>query len=210
MDESAMLRAGPADAPLLMLAHGAGAPMDSDWMETMCAALAQHGVATLRFEFAYMASRRTGGRKPPPKAEKLVDEYLAALDAVAGPAPQFIGGKSMGGRVASLVAGGLHKSGRIEGLVCLSYPFHPPGSPEKLRTGHLQDFAVPTLICQGTRDPFGTRDEVLGYGLAPAIELHFTEDGDHDLAPRRSVTGQSPAEALDAVAAAVAAFVRRG
>jgi predicted alpha/beta-hydrolase family hydrolase len=203
-----MLRTGPDGAPLLLFAHGAGASMESDWMTAACAALARHGVATLRFEFDYMAARRSGGRKPPPRAEKLLDEYLAALDAASGDAPRFIGGKSMGGRVASLVATDLHKAGRINGLVVLSYPFHPPAKPEATRTAHLADLAVPTLICQGTRDPFGSRDEVETYTLSPAIQLAWTEDGDHDLAPRRSVTGQNLDGALEVVAATVAGFVR--
>src|SRR5690606_24851719 len=103
------------------------------------ALLAERGLATLRFEFAYMAGRRQGGsRKPPPKAERLVDEYRAAVAAVPPGAPLLIGGKSMGGRVASLVADELNAAGRIAGLVCLGYPFHPPGRPDKLRTSHLE------------------------------------------------------------------------
>ncbi len=97
-------------------------------------------------------------------------KIFAELIEHLGTGPLIIGGKSMGGRVASMVADQLFEAGRIAGLVCLGYPFHPPGKPEKLRTAHLEGLQTPTLICQGTRDEFGTRDEVLTYALAPSIE----------------------------------------
>ena len=203
-----LLHAGPADGPQLVLAHGAGAAMDSEWMTALCTLLAARGIATVRFEFAYMAARRTGQRKPPPKAEKLVDDYLGVLAQLDPDRPTVIGGKSMGGRVASLIAEAEWASGRIAGLACFGYPFHPPEKPEQLRTAHLATLTVPTLICQGTRDLFGTRDEVEGYGLPAAIEFCWIEDGDHDLKPRRSVTGMGGAAALEVVADRAAAFVR--
>jgi predicted alpha/beta-hydrolase family hydrolase len=141
-------------------------------------------VSTYRFEFAYMAARREGARKPPPKAERLMDEYRAAVAAVPAGGPLVIGGKSMGGRVASLVADELFTAGRIAGLVCLGYPFHPPKKPEQLRTAHLKQLVCPALIVQGERDPFGGRDEVESYGLSRAIRFHWAADGDHDLGPR--------------------------
>lgn len=184
------LDAGVRDAELtLVLAPGAGAPADSAWMEEMTARLAGAGLRVLRFDFDYMAERRrTGSRRPPPKAEALVAEYAAA---VAAAAPRvhgrlLIGGKSLGGRVASLVADRLFAEGTISGLVCLGYPFHPPKQPEKLRTAHLEELACPALVVQGERDPFGTPDEVAGYRLSPNIKVHWAPDGDHDLAPRRS------------------------
>src|SRR4249919_3273584 len=101
--------------------------MDSPFLKTMAALLAERGLATSRFEFAYMAARRQGGgRKPPPRAERLMDEYRAAVAAMPKGPPLLIGGKSMGGRVASLMADELHATGRIAALVCLGYPFHPP------------------------------------------------------------------------------------
>ena len=132
-----------------------------------------------------MAARREGGpRKPPPRAERLTDEYRAAVAAVPHGAPLIIGGKSMGGRVASLVADDLFAAGRIAGLACLGYPFHPPNKPEQLRTAHLQALACPALIVQGERDPFGTRAEVEAFSLSSAIRWHWASDGDHDLGPR--------------------------
>ena len=201
------LFSGPADAEItLLLAHGAGAPMDSAWMHAFADRLAAKNIRTARFEFSYMASRRTGeGRKPPPRAETLLAEYRAAVAAVETRARLFIGGKSMGGRVASMIADELFRDKKIAGLVCLGYPFHPPGSPKKLRTAHLENLAAPTLICQGERDPFGTREEVAGYKLSSNIALHWLEDGDHDFRPRKA-SGLTLGGNLDAAAEKVAAW----
>jgi predicted alpha/beta-hydrolase family hydrolase len=198
---------GPSDAPItILLAHGAGAPMDSNSMINAAKALAAKGLRVARFEFAYMAARRHGERKPPPKAETVMPEYVAAVEALSATGTLLIGGKSMGGRVASMVAGELHAAGKVAGLVCLGYPFHPPGRPTQLRTKHLETLTCPALIVQGTRDEFGTRDEVETYGLSPAITLLWLEDGDHDLKPRKSVSGFSAAQHLQTMAAEVRAF----
>ena len=202
-----LLTTGPANArATLMLAHGAGAPMDNDWMNKMADGLGKAGLRVIRFEFAYMAARRQGERRPPPKAERVMPEYREAVAQAAVHGPLFIGGKSMGGRVASMVAQELFDTGAIKGLVCLGYPFHPPGKPDDLRTAHLEKLTVPALICQGTRDPFGTREEVPGYKLSPAIELFWLEDGDHDLKPRKAISGRSFADNLGATIARLAAF----
>lgn len=196
---TAFLFVGSEDAvATVLLAHGAGAPMDSAAMTAAASALAGVGFRVARFEFAYMAGRRTeGSRKPPPKADKLIPEYLAAVEALGAVfGPLILGGKSMGGRVASMVADDLHADGRVSGLLCLGYPFHPPGKPDQLRTAHLQNLRTPALICQGTRDPFGSRDEVPTYPLSSAIELFWLEDGDHDLKPRKSISGFSAADHL--------------
>jgi uncharacterized protein len=202
------LFAGPDDAAVtLLLAHGSGAPMDSPAMNAAAAALAGEGLRIARFEFSYMAARRTeGSRRPPPKAETLNPEFRAAVADLAAKGPLVIGGKSMGGRVASMVADELFAEGRIAGLLCLGYPFHPPEKPTQLRTAHLLTLKTPALICQGTRDPFGTKDEVLGYGLPERIRLFWLEDGDHDLKPRKSVSGFSPADHLATMARTVRAF----
>ncbi|MEI3854534.1 MULTISPECIES: alpha/beta hydrolase family protein [unclassified Ensifer] len=202
---------GPDDADVtILLAHGAGAPMDSASMTATARALAAVGFRVARFEFGYMAARRTSdGRKPPPRAETLNPEYVAAIEALDSKGPLIIGGKSMGGRVASMVADQLHASGKITGLLCLGYPFHPPAKPEQLRTKHLAGLKTPTLICQGTRDEFGTREEVPGYTLSDAIEVLWLEDGDHDLKPRKSLSGFSAADHLRTVADAVAAWAAR-
>jgi predicted alpha/beta-hydrolase family hydrolase len=197
---------GPEQAKhIVLLAHGAGAPMDSPTLTSTVKALAGLGFRVARFEFDYMAGRRTeAGRKPPPRAEKLNPEYIAAVDALDARRPIIIGGKSMGGRVASMVADVLFASGKVRGLLCLGYPFHPPAKPEQLRTKHLVGLKTPTLIVQGTRDAFGTREDVCAYTLSPAIEILWLEDGDHDLKPRRSISGFSTADHLKSMAEAVA------
>ncbi|MDB5536053.1 MAG: Alpha/beta hydrolase [Devosia sp.] len=203
---------GPEDAEVtILLAHGAGAPMDSGSMNATTKVLAAAGLRIARFEFAYMASRRTdAGRRPPPRADKVMPEFVAAVDDL-GPTngPLIIGGKSMGGRVASMVADPLYEAGRIAGLLCLGYPFHPPGQPEQLRTKHLVGLKTPSLIVQGTRDEFGTRQEVVHYELSSAIELMWLDDGDHDLKPRKTISGFSAADHLATMASAVQGWIGR-
>ena len=199
---------GPEDARFtLLLAHGAGAPMDSASMNATAKALAAAGIRVARFEFGYMAARRTGHKKPPPKAETVIPEYVAAVDDL-GPTdgPLLIGGKSMGGRVASMAADALFDAKRIAGLVCLGYPFHPPGRPTQLRSAHLSDLRTPTLIVQGTRDEFGVPDEVKTYDLSKSIELLWLGDGDHDLKPRKAISGFTTAQHLQTLADRVHAF----
>ena len=199
---------GPDNPPAtILLAHGAGAPMDSKSMTAASEALVGKGFRIARFEFAYMAARRTSdARKPPPKAETLIPEYMEAVKEVASSGPLIIGGKSMGGRVASIIADELYDQGAICGLLCLGYPFHPPGKPQQLRTAHLKNLRTPTLICQGTRDEFGTREEVSTYPLSPAISVLWLEDGDHDLAPRKKISGFSVADHLATMAARTSAW----
>lgn len=187
----------------ILLAHGAGAPMDSDAMNAIARALVARDFRVARFEFEYMAARRMGRRKPPPKAALLIGEYEEAAASLAHSKRLIVGGKSMGGRVASMVAANLHKAGMATGLLCLGYPFHPPGKPDSLRTAHLADLGVPTLIVQGSRDPLGNRDEVAGYRLSPSIEVMWLEDGDHDFRPRKSVTGLSAADHINSLSRAV-------
>ncbi|AZO81628.1 MULTISPECIES: alpha/beta family hydrolase [unclassified Bosea (in: a-proteobacteria)] len=202
---------GPEQAKVtILLAHGAGAPMDSPSMTAAAKALGGAGFLVARFEFDYMAGRRTDGRRaPPPRAEKLNPQYLAAIDALDSKGPLIIGGKSMGGRVASMVADELLAAGQIHGLLCLGYPFHPPGKPEQLRTAHLAGLKTPTLIAQGTRDEFGTREDVSAYALSPLIELLWLEDGDHDLKPRKSISGFSATDHLKTMAEAVSTWAER-
>jgi predicted alpha/beta-hydrolase family hydrolase len=202
---------GPEDARVtIVLAHGAGAPMDSASMNAAARALAAADFRVVRFEFGYMAARRSGERKPPPKAETVMPEYVAAIDDL-GPTngPLIIGGKSMGGRVASMIADSEFNAKRIAGLLCLGYPFHPLGRPEQLRTKHLIGLQTPTLICQGTRDEMGNRYEVGDYGLSDAIEVLWLEDGDHDLKPRKAISGFTAAGHLKTMAEAVRNWVRQ-
>lgn len=165
---------GPGDGPLLVLAPGSGASMRSPWMEDVASALGEAGVRVARFDFPYMREER---RRPPDREPILLKTWL---EVIAELKPRAIGGKSMGGRIASMLA----DEAGVEALVCFGYPFHPPGKPEKLRTAHLLELRTPTVICQGRRDPFGTEAEVAGYGLSEAIRMVWVE-GDHSLEPRR-------------------------
>ena len=201
---------GPA-APRgrFLCAHGAGAGMASPFLSKIAALLAERDLATHRFEFHYMSERRRSGRRtPPPRAEHLTEEVVAAVMAMPPGPPVLIGGKSMGGRVASLVADRLSTEGRVCGLVCLGYPFHPPKQPAALRTAHLERLRCPTLIIQGERDPFGSRDEVTGYPLSSAITVVWASDGDHDLGPR-GASGHTRAGNLAAAADAIVRFAER-
>ncbi|MDX8540667.1 MULTISPECIES: alpha/beta family hydrolase [Mesorhizobium] len=193
----------------ILLAHGAGASMDSPSMAATAKALAAAGFQVARFEFHYMAARRYGHRKPPPRAETVNPEYIKAiadLRAKGVTGKLIIGGKSMGGRVASMVADEMFEKGDSAGLVCLGYPFHPPAKPEQLRTKHLLGLKTPTLMFQGTRDELGTKDEVATYGLSDAIEMIWLEDGDHDLKPRKAISGFSTADHLGTMAERVKAW----
>jgi predicted alpha/beta-hydrolase family hydrolase len=202
---------GPDKAEFtILLAHGAGAAMDSAAMTMASAALAKVGFRVVRFEFGYMAARRTSdGRRPPPKAELLMDEYRAAIADLKLGGRLVIGGKSMGGRVASMIVDEQRAAGKVAGLFCLGYPFHPPGKPESLRTAHLQKLESPALICQGTRDIFGDQSEVPRYDLSGNVEIRWFEDGDHDLRPRKAISGFSHADHMTSMAEAVAEWSKR-
>ncbi|SEM99096.1 hypothetical protein SAMN04487857_10852 [Pseudomonas sp. ok272] len=190
----------------LILAHGAGAPMDSSFMSDMAARLAAQGVNVLRFEFPYMAQRRVdGGKRPPNPAPRLLEcwaqVYALVRRHVAG--RLAIGGKSMGGRMASLLVDELG----ADALVCLGYPFYAVGKPQKPRVEHLAGLKAPTLIVQGERDALGNRQAVQGYDLSPSIELMWLVAGDHDLKPLKA-SGFSHEQHLAAVAQKVAAFLQ--
>lgn len=179
-----MIFDGPAEAAtVIALAHGAGAAMDTPFMNRIATGLADHGLRVARFEFPYMAQRRIDGKRRGPNTARVLDETWRQVIATLRPAQRLIiGGKSMGGRIASMVA----VDEAVDGVICLGYPFHPPAKPEKLRTAHLEAIRVPTLIVQGTRDPFGRPDEVERYGLSSSIEFCWLADGDHSFKPRKS------------------------
>jgi len=182
----------------IVLAHGAGAAMDTEFMDAFANGLAVRGLRVVRFEFPYMVQRRkTGKRRPPDREPILRETWLKVIDSV--PADRLIiGGKSMGGRITSLIA----DEANVVGLVCLGYPFHPTGKPDKLRVEHLKSIETPTLIAQGERDPFGNIDEVSGYTLSPNIQIHWLTDGEHSFKPRKA-SGRTAEEnwqdAVDAV-----------
>ena len=183
----------------LVLAHGSGVRMNAPFMTYISEALAAHGVSVLRFEFTYMTGRTSGHHNPP----ELSREFVEALSAVRSDEPVFIGGKSMGGRVASMIAEDAYQHGRIAGVICLGYPFHAPSRPDLLRTAHLVTTTVPTLICQGAQDPFGTRKQVRGYDLSDAVEFFWLEGCDHDFKPGK-LSDQTQQENIERAANAVA------
>jgi len=196
------LRDGPTEAPLrIALAHGAGQGMDSEFMNTVAKGLGREGFEVIRFEFPYMARRRTTGKKAgPDRAPVLLETWKEVIHQFED-RPLIIGGKSMGGRIASMVAVDVP----VAGVVCLGYPFHPPGKPEKLRTEHLVAFQRPCLICQGERDPFGKPEEVAHYTLSTAIEVCWIGDGDHSFKPRKK-SGRTEAQNIEQAIEAVSGF----
>ena len=200
------LHDGPADGPVLLLAHGAGAPMDSDFMTGMAGLLAGFQVHVVRFEFAYMRARGADGkRRPPSRLPALIEEFRHVISRFPK-APVFIGGKSMGGRVASMIAADPQSGKDIAGLVFLGYPFHPPGKPDALRTEHLPAITCPALVVQGERDPFGNKDDVSGYDLPANMQVFWSASGNHDLAPPKK-SGFTVQENRRAAATAIAGFI---
>jgi uncharacterized protein len=187
----------------LVLAHGAGAPMDHPFMNAIAGGLAGKDLRVARFEFPYMAARRSGGsRRAPDREPVLMQSWREVVAELGVPERIVIGGKSMGGRIASMVADELG----VAGLVCLGYPFHPPGAPTRLRTRHLEQLRTPALIVQGTRDSFGLPEEVAKYKLSPKIRLAWILDGDHSLKPRAQ-SGRTMQQNLDEAVEQVRMFV---
>jgi predicted alpha/beta-hydrolase family hydrolase len=173
---------GPANSKRTFLfAHGAGGAMDTAFMNDVAAGLAEQGIRVVRFEFPYMAARRTSGKRgAPDRAPILLDAFRQVIDEHGGGKKVFVGGKSMGGRIASMVA----DDAGVRGLVVFGYPFHPPGKPQQTRTAHLEELRTAALILQGTRDAFGTKADVATYTLSPSIRVEWMEGGDHSLKGR--------------------------
>jgi uncharacterized protein len=197
---SEYLADGPEDAGCVFLfAHGAGGPMRTPFMTSVARGLAAEAIRVVRFEFPYMAARRS----TPDRQPVLLDAWRGAIADHGGGARVAIGGKSLGGRMATMVA---DETG-VRGVVCFGYPFHPPGKPQQLRTAHLETLRTPALILQGTRDPFGTEEEVRTYALAPSMRIEWLPDGDHSLKPRVS-SGTTERENLARAVAVAAAFLK--
>jgi predicted alpha/beta-hydrolase family hydrolase len=189
---------------MVVVAHGAGVSMDHPLMRGFSLGLEVSGMASLRFNFRYMEE----GRKAPDPEASLRDVYGAVFEAAGAWLPdkgRFAAGKSLGGRIASmLVADGME----ADGLVFIGYPLHPPGKPERLRTEHLQHVRVRMLFLQGTRDPFARQDilaEVIE-GLRPWARLHLVEGGDHSCVLR----GASPEETGHLLGGRTARFIQAG
>lgn len=168
----------------VIFAHGAGAPMDSEFMVTVSELLADQGLEVVRFEFPYMQKRRVDGKKrPPDRAPVLISYFEELISGYADSSvPLFLAGKSMGGRMATMLAENVN----ISAVFVFGYPFHPPGKPESLRVEHLKHLNTPVHIFQGSRDAMGNSDEVKHYELSENVQVHWLEDGNHDLKPRKS------------------------
>ena len=189
----------PVDADAtFVLAHGAGTGQESAFISGFARGLCALGVDVLTFNFLYTEQRR----RVPDRTEKLEACYRAVIAAARqhfGRAGVFIGGKSMGGRIATHLAAADDAGALgIQGVVALGYPLHPPGKPQQLRAEHLPRIKVPLLIVQGERDPFGTPDELqpILRALTTPVTLHVVEGGDHSLAPSRKTAAAFTYEQL--------------
>lgn len=187
-----IIESGSVQAPcVLLLAHGAGAGMDSVFMEQLTGQLAGEMIRVIRFNFPYMGkSAGDGRRRPPDRQPVLEDCFLEQVRRHAHPR-LFIGGKSMGGRIASHVA----LEAEVAGVIALGFPFHPPGKPERCRGDHLKTLRCPMLVLQGERDTFGNRAYLESRLLGDRVELQFLPDGDHSFKPRK-VSGLTGADNL--------------
>lgn len=175
------LRDGHVSDPLFIFAHGAGAGMDHDFMNSVAKGLAAKGIQVVRFNFPYMVKRAEDGKKrPPDRAPKLLEAYQAVIKELAVNGPVVIGGKSMGGRMASLLA----NEENVAAVACLGFPFHPPGKPENYKGEHLAHMTKPCLVLQGERDTFGKREELTTFSLSDTVSVEFVPDGDHSFKPR--------------------------
>ena len=153
---------------VFLFAPGAGGGIHSTFMTKIAKGVEACGLPVVRFEFPPNATR---------KQDLALDTWRRLVKEHGGGSKVAIGGKSFGGRMASLVADEL----RVNSLICLGYPFHPPGQPQKLRTEHLAGLKTRTLIIQGERDPFGTPEDVARYELSPSIHILWMPKGDHSL-----------------------------
>lgn len=192
---------------VFIFGHGAGAGMASGFMQDMARLLCDREITVVRFNFPYMQTMvESGKRRPPDKIDKMEAHFLTLTESVSQStsAPVYIGGKSMGGRVSTLVL----ESAGADGAIVFGYPFHPPGKATKLRTAHLETINKPVCIIQGERDTFGTQEEVEGYCLSDKVTLHFMPDGDHSLKPRKA-SGYHLSEHLVAAADHALSFINR-
>ena len=187
-----------------VFAHGAGAGQNSEFMQLMAESLCKHHINVIRFNFAYMQlAQDLGKRRPPDRADKLLLHFNTVLSEIDSKLPTFIGGKSMGGRMASML---LEESTAL-GCICMGYPFHPPSKPEKLRTEHLLSINKPVLILQGERDTFGKRDEIEKYKLSEQVQVNYLPDGDHSFKPRKA-SGYSLENNINQVIEHTATFIK--
>jgi len=171
---------------LLILAHGAGAGMRHEFMQMLAQNLAAKDLCVLRFNFSYMqAIEQTGKRRPPEPVSQLIMQYAAVLDKFSNDYSQiFLAGKSMGGRVATLLAQQA-LPGKVKGILVYGFPFHPPKKQQPFKGAHLSIVKLPHLILQGERDPMGNRESLKAVSLDDKVQLSWLPDGDHSFVPRK-------------------------
>lgn len=186
-----------------VFAHGAGAGMDHEFMQSVAKGLAFKGIRVIRFNFPYMIKRAEDGkRRPPDRAPKLLEAYQEVIEQVDAD-KLVIGGKSMGGRMASH----LSELDKVAAMACLGFPFHPPGKPEKYKGEHLAELTKPCLILQGERDTFGKREEFADFDLSDSIRVEFIPDGDHSFKPRKS-SGYTEQQNIALTVEKLSAFIK--
>ncbi|WP_286294591.1 alpha/beta fold hydrolase [Vibrio apostichopi] len=186
-----------------VFAHGAGAGMDHEFMQSVAKGLAFKGIRVIRFNFPYMIKRAEDGkRRPPDRAPRLLEAYQEVIEQVDAD-KLVIGGKSMGGRMASH----LSEVDKVAAMACLGFPFHPPGKPEKYKGEHLAELTKPCLILQGERDTFGKRDEFADFDLSDSIRVEFIPDGDHSFKPRKS-SGYTEQQNIALTVEKLSAFIK--
>ncbi|SBS65218.1 alpha/beta fold hydrolase [Vibrio atlanticus] len=186
-----------------VFAHGAGAGMDHEFMQLVAKGLAFKGIRVIRFNFPYMVKRAEDGkRRPPDRAPKLLEAYQDIIEQCDAD-KLVIGGKSMGGRMASH----LSEVDKVAAMACLGFPFHPPGKPEKYKGEHLAELQKPCLILQGERDTFGKREEFTDFALSDSIRVEFIPDGDHSFKPRKS-SGYTEQQNIALTVEKLSAFIK--
>ncbi|MFA0482982.1 alpha/beta fold hydrolase [Vibrio sp. 10N.222.55.B11] len=192
------------DNPITFIfAHGAGAGMEHEFMQSVAKGLAFKGIRVIRFNFPYMIKRAEDGkRRPPDRAPKLLEAYQEIIEQVDAD-KLVIGGKSMGGRMASH----LSELDKVAAMACLGFPFHPPGKPENYKGEHLASLQKPCLILQGERDTFGKREEFVDFDLSDSIQVEFIPDGDHSLKPRKS-SGYTEQQNIALTVEKLSAFIK--
>jgi len=192
------------DNPITFIfAHGAGAGMDHEFMQSVAKGLAFKGIRVIRFNFPYMIKRAEDGkRRPPDRAPKLLEAYQDIIEQCDAD-KLVIGGKSMGGRMASH----LSEVDKVAAMACLGFPFHPPGKPEKYKGEHLAELQKPCLILQGERDTFGKREEFADFDLSDSIRVEFIPAGDHSFKPRKS-SGYTEQQNIALTVEKLSAFIK--
>ncbi|GGA78909.1 alpha/beta hydrolase [Neiella marina] len=186
----------------VLLAHGAGAGSDSEFMQELAGQLSAQHIEPVLFDFPYMLKAKELNRKrPPDRLPVLLQAMTEQVESLPADLPLFLAGKSMGGRVATMLLETLALPG-----IAYGYPFHPIGKPERLRVEHLQQLKQPLLIVQGERDTFGNQREVAEYPLSSAVQLAWLADGDHSFKPRKA-SGFSQRQHIERAAALSAQFI---